>query len=82
MTKVNVFKTKIIKDNMGNRISINVHPDFYNYMERERKKLKRKGVNCASQENLTKMIAKRLSSTQSRRGLGLMKNGRDYRKKR
>lgn len=67
---------------MGKRISINVHPEFYKIMEMERKKLMNKGIKSPSQSNLTKMIAKRLSSTQNRRGLGLMENGKNYRKKR
>jgi len=63
------------------RIKINVHPNFYNYLEIERKKLKEKGITGTSQANLTKMIAQRLSSAQKERGLGLVKRRKKYVKK-
>lgn len=64
---------------MARGISCRIHPELYNYMERERQKYKRKGMNM-SQIKLSQMVAKHLK--EKRRGFGLIKNGIKKHKKR
>lgn len=59
-------------------VNIRASENFFNMMEKERKKYLKKGVRV-SQPDLTEMIAKRLNKKQ--RGLGLMKNGKTKRYK-
>jgi len=54
-------------------ITIQVHPDLFNIMEKQRLKFQKKGINI-NQINLSRLIAKRL--TEKQKNCGLYKNGK------